>query len=202
MKGLLLVLVGLVSLAAAAQAQTGRHVSVGVGLSFHHYTDSDFSQKNPGVSLVYRLALKPGKDDGWKLEPSASVGWGKTDVHTDISGVSTHIGKLRTIPVLVGAGPAYRHGPTRVGIAVLGGPSFNSFTRDSGASPVAVKNSFAARAEAGVWYDVSSRLGLHTGVSYIYNRPTANPASGASAGAGKWKTDHLNFSVGFAIGIF
>jgi hypothetical protein len=202
MKGLLLVLMGLVTLASAAQAQSGRHVALGVGLGFHHFTDGDFSQKNPGVSIIYRLAWKPGTRDGWKLEPSATIGWGKTDVRTDIAGVSTHIGKLRTIPILVGAGPSYRHGKTKVGVAVLAGPSFNTFTHDSGASPVAVKNSFAARSEAGLWYDVSSRLGLHTSVAYVYNRPTADPASGATAGSGKWKTDHLNFSVGFAIGLF
>jgi hypothetical protein len=202
MKGLLLVLAGLMSLAPSAQAQTGRHVALGVGVGFHHFTDSDFSEKNPGFGLIYRLALKPGTHDGWKFEPSASVGWSKTDVRTDISGISTHIGKLRTIPILVGAGPAYRHGRTKVGVDVLAGPSFNSFTRDSGASPVSVKNSIAVRSQAGLWYDVSSRLGLHTGVSYVYNRPSADPASGASAGSGKWKTDHVKFTLGFAIGIF
>jgi len=202
MKGLLLFLVGLVTLASAAHAQTGRHVAVGVGLSYHKYVDGDFSQKNPGVSIVYRLAWKPGSHEGWRLEPKLYVDWFKTDVRTDIAGVGTHIGKLRSIPLLVGAGPAYRHGRTKVGVAVVAGPSFNKFTKDSSASPVAVKNSFAVRPDASLWYDVSSRLGLHVGVSYLYNRPTADPASGSTAGSGKWKTDHLNYSAGFAIGLF
>jgi opacity protein-like surface antigen len=202
MKGLMLALLGMAMFASAAQAQTGRHVALGVGLGYHKYVDSDFSQKNPGVSLVYRLAWKPGVREGWTLEPKATFDYFKTDVKADVGTVDTHIGKLRSIPVLVGAGPAYRHGRTKVGVAILAGPSFNHFTGDKGTNPVTVKNSVVVRPETSLWYDVSSRLGLHAGVGYVYNRPTAKITSGASTTSEKWKTDHVNFSAGFAIGIF
>jgi len=200
MKGLMLTLMGVALIASAAQAQTGRHLALGVGLSEHKYVDSDFSQKNPGISLVYRLAWKPGMKEGWIVEPKATFDWFKTDVKADVGNVDTHIGKLRSIPVLVGAGPAYRHGRTKVGVAILAGPSFNQFTGDKGANPVTVKNSVVVRPETSLWYDVSSRLGLHAGVGYVYNRPKAT--SGASTTSEKWKTDHVNFSAGFAIGLF
>jgi hypothetical protein len=202
MKHWLLVLLALTTFAPLAQAQTGRHLGLGAGIGFHHYTDGDFSQKNPGFALVYRIAAKAQPHEGWGFEPKATVDWFKTDVRADVAGVSTHLGKLRSIPVLVGVGPSYRHGRTKVGAAVLAGASFNSFTEDKGVSAISAKNSFAVRPEMGVWYDVSSRLGLHTGVNYLYNRPSADHASGGTSPSAKWKTDHLNFSAGFAIGIF
>jgi hypothetical protein len=201
MKGLMLALVGVALLTSVAQAQTGRRIALGVGLGLHKYVDSDFTQKNPGISLVYRLALKPGVKEGWALEPKATFDWFKTDVRADVGTVDTHIGKLRSIPVLVGAGPSYRHGRTKVGVAIVAGPSFNHFTADSSTRSTAVKNSLFVRPEASVWYDVSSRLGLHAGLSYVYNRPTAETTAGGSTTSAKWKTDHINFSLGFAIGI-
>jgi outer membrane protein W len=138
---------------------------------------------------------------GWTIEPKVSFDWFKTDVQTDVGTADVHIGKLRSIPVLAGAGPSYRCGRTKVGVAVLAGPSFNHFTADLSATSITVKNSLFLRPEAGIWYDVSSRLGLHAGLGYVYNRPTAKTTSGASTTSEKWKTDHINFSVGFAIGI-
>ena len=203
MRGLIVALVGMamIALAAQAQAQTGRRLSLGAGLGFHEYVDSDFSQKNPGLSLVYRLAWKPVVKQGWTLEPKVSFDWFKTDVQTDVGTADVHIGKLRSIPVMAGAGPSYRSGRTKVGAAILVGPSFNHFTADKNAPSITVKNSLFLRPEAGIWYDVSSRLGLHAGVGYVYNRPKAETTSGATTTSEKWKTDHVNFSLGFAIGI-
>jgi len=201
MKRLMLALMGVAMIASAAQAQTGRRLALGAGLGFHKYVDSDFSQKNPGISIVYRLALHPGVKRGWTLEPKGTVDWFKTDVKTDVGPVDIHLGKLRSIPVLVGAGPSYRHGRTKIGVAILAGPSFNQFTGDKGSNPITVKNSVMVRPETSLWYDVSSRLGLHAGVSYVYNRPSAETTSGGSTTSAKWKTDHVNFSVGFAVGI-
>jgi len=198
---MLLALMAVAMIASTAQAQTGRHLSLGAGLGFHKYVDDNFSQKNPGISVVYRISLKPGVTKGWTLEPKGTIDWFKTDVKTAIGTVDTHIGKLRSIPVLVGAGPSYRLGRTKVGFAVLVGPSFNRFTTDKGANPVTVKNSVMVRPETSLWYDVSSRLGLHAGVSYIYNRPTADTTIGASKTSAKWNADHVNFSAGFAIGV-
>jgi len=202
MRGLIVALVGIAMIAPAAQAQTGRRLALGAGLGFHKYVGGDFSQKNPGLSLVYRIAWKPGMKQGWTLEPKVSFDWFKTDVRADVGSVDTHIGKLRSIPVMAGAGPSYRSGRTKVGAAILAGPSFNHFTADNSAtSTITVKNSLYLHPEASLWYDVSSRLGLHAGVGYVYNRPTAKTTSGASTTSEKWKTDHVNFSVGFAIGI-
>jgi hypothetical protein len=202
MKALILALVGVATIASGAQAQTGRHLSLGVGVGFHKYVKDDFNQKNPGISVLYRLSPSPGSKQGWTLEPKVDLDWFKTDVRTNVGAVQTHIGKLQSIPVEVGAGPSYRHGRIKVGVGILAGPSFNHYTRDSGTNPIKVKNSVFVRPETSVWYDVSSRLGLHAGVSYIYNRPTAETTIGSTITSAKWKTDHVNFSAGFAIGIF
>jgi opacity protein-like surface antigen len=202
MKGLILALVGLATIASVADAQTGRHVALGVGLGFHKYVDGDFKQKSPSLSIIYRLAFKTGVKDGWTLEPKGTIDWFKTDVRADVGTADVHIGKLRSIPVLVGAGPSYRHGRVKVGVAIVAGPSFNHFTADNTTTSIKVKNSVVVRPDTGIWYDVSSRLGLHANVGYVYNRPTADTSTGGSTTSEKWKTDHVNFSVGFAIGVF
>jgi len=203
MKGLMLALLGVsvVASASTAQAQTGRHVALGVGIAFHKYVDKDFSKKSPGFSLLYRLHWKPGMKQGWTLEPKAKIDWYKTDVQTSVGTVDTHIGKLRSIPALVGAGPYYRHGRTKVGVGILAGPSFNHFTADNSSTSITVKNSLVVRPEASFWYDVSSRLGLHAGLSYVYDHATAETTSGGTTTSATWKTDRINFGVGFAIGI-
>jgi hypothetical protein len=202
MKVLMLALMGVAIITSAAQAQTGKHVALGVGLGFHEYVDNGFSQKSPALSLIYRLALNPRMSEGWIFEPKGTLNWFKTDVQADVGGVDTHIGKLRSIPVLVGGGPSYRHGRTKIGVAILAGRAFNQFTVDNSVSSMTVKNSLVVSPEASLWYDIGSRLGLYGGLSYVYNRPTAETTSGGSTTSAKWNTDHLNFSVGFAFGIF
>ena len=200
MKGLVLALLGVAMITSAVQAQTGRRVSLGLGLGFHEYVDNDFSQKSPGLSVVTRLALRPGVTQGWAFDLRGKIDWFKTDVRTGVGNVDTHIGTLRSFPVLVGAGPSYRHGRTKVGVAILAGPSFNHFTADNSATSITAKTSVFVLPEASLWYDVSSRLGLHAGSGFVYHRPTAETTSAGSTTSAKWKTDHLNFSVGFAVG--
>jgi opacity protein-like surface antigen len=201
MKGLILAALGVAMLASSAQAQTDRRLAIGVGLGFHKYIHDDFSQKSPGVGLVYRIG-KPGARQGWSLEPKGTVDWFSTNALDHAGGVETRLGKIRSIPVLVGAGPSYRNGRTKVGIAVMAGPSFNHFTVDKSVSSITVKSSVMVRPEASLWYDVSSRLGVHVGLGYVYSRPSAETTSGGTTTKATWKTDHVNLSVGLAVGIF
>ncbi len=207
---------GLVALlfATVAQAQTGRHVSLGVGVGFHKYVDDRFSRKDPGVSLLYRIAWNTKTKDGWTWQPNATLDRASTDFGSDVGGSDIRIGKLRSIPVMAGVGRYYRHGRLKAGLSVEAGPSFNHFSIDGSArrayqdrlgidlESVTAKNSLAVRPGTSIWYDLSSRLGLHGSVGYFYNRPTTTTTAGGTASSEKWKTDYVSFSAGFAVGVF
>jgi hypothetical protein len=209
----LLVLSMVVMLAPAARAQTGKHLALGAGLNLHHYADGDFGSKNPGVDFVYRIVRNPGKGDGWNWETKTSVSWSKTDTRTDIGGSSTQLGRLQTIPIMVGVQRAYHQGPMKVGTWVVAGPSFNRFDTDGAArsayaslgselNSVDVNNSIAVRPGLSAWYDLGSWIGLHGSASYTFNRPTAKTTVDGVTTSSTLNTDHASFDLGLAIGIF
>ena len=208
------VLVAMLFSTVAAQGQTGRHVSLGIGVGVHKYVDDSFSRKNPGVSLLYRLAWSIKTKDGWTWEPRAGLDMASTNFGSSVGGSDIHIGKLRAIPIMAGIGRSYRHGRVKAGISIEAGPSFNHFAIDGSArrayqdrlgidlESVTAKNSLAVRPGTSIWYDLSSRLGLHGSVGYFYNRPTTTTTAGGTASSEKWKTDYVSFSAGFAVGVF
>jgi hypothetical protein len=204
-----------VTLAPAASAQTGKHVAVGAGLTYHKYFDDGFSQKNPGVSFIYRITLKPdSQTDGWKWEPKGGFGWFLADTQQNVAGLATHMGKVRARPFMAGVERSYRQGPMKIGFSAVVGPSFNHFNVDDAArvaystrlgrelSSITVKNSVAVRPEASLWYDLGPWLALHGSVSYMINRPTAETTVGGTTASTRWKTDHANFQIGLVVGLF
>jgi hypothetical protein len=209
-------LILVLTLASSASAQTGKHLSLGAGLALHQYLEDDeFSSKNPSLAILYRFSLHPEKQtDGWKyFDPSVSVGWSKADVDQEVGGAERRLGKLRSIPVLVGGGPSYRRGPMKVGASLVGGVAFNKFTIDDATrttlaglgqnlTEVETKNAFAMRIGVSTWYDLSSRLGLHGSVAYLYSRPKTDVTLDGVTTTDEWKTDKLKVTGGFAVGIF
>lgn len=215
MRSVILGLFLVVMLAPAASAQTGKHVAIGAGITAWKYIDDDFHEKNPGVSFIYRFTLKPGSQmDGWSWEPRGGFGWFRADTDMDVGGLGTHIGKVRSRPFMVGVERAYRRGPTKIGFSAVAGPAFNHLDVDDAArvayrgrlgrelSSITVKNSVAVRPEASLWYDLGPWLALHGSVNYMINRPTAETTAGGATTSTRWKTDHANFQVGLALGLF
>ena len=206
--GLLLV----VMLAPAASAQTGKHVAIGAGITAHKY-DSDFSAKNPSISFVYRITLKPGGQQGWSWQPKGGFGWFRVGTDMEVGGIDTRIGKLRARPIMGGVERSYRAGPLKVGVSGVVGPSFNHFDVDAAArtayhnlgrdlTSIKVKTSIAVRPELSGWYDLNRWLALHVAISYMIDRPTIDTTAGGVTTSTTWKTDHLNAQIGFAVGIF
>jgi hypothetical protein len=195
----------------AAHAQTGKHVAVGASVSAHEYTNDRFSQ-GVGLSLLYRLSADGTEPDGFSWGPSATIGFSRADVESDAGGVT--VGKLQSIPALVGFGPHYRHGRWWAGVSVTAGASFNSFTVDDAArsayeerfgadlQSVDSKTSFAVQPGASLWYDVSSRLGLYGGLSYFYSRPKATLTVDGVERSETWNMDYVGISVGAVVGAF
>jgi hypothetical protein len=211
---LLVSLVLVAILAPSAWAQSGRRLSLGAAINFREFVDDRFDAKNPGFSVLYRLSMSPGEHrDGWKLEPSGSVGWSKTDAHSEIGGTNTDFGRMKSTTVMVGGGPSYRRGPTKVGISMVLGPSFNSFDVDEDArtaynnqkqtlNAVEVEDVIAVKTGASLWHDLSSRLGLHGSVGYLYHRPNVKTNVDGTVTNERWRTDKVTMQAGFAVGIF
>ena len=213
MRNAFLGVVVMMLMASAALAQTGKHIAIGGAIGFTSYTDKDFSSKNPGFALAYRLNLKPDREDGWKWAAKGSVGYSKRKTTTVIGGTRTALGKLQTIPVEVGLQRSLRQGPWQVGIGIVAGPSFNHFDVDQAARDaylsrlgttldgIKVKTSLEVKPEISAWYDVNKWIGVQGAVYYLFNRPKAETTSGGVTTSSTWKTDHASASLGVVVGI-
>jgi hypothetical protein len=201
-------------MAPAAMAQTGKHLAIGGGIGVTRYADKDFSAKNPGFSIMYRLNLKSEAPDGWYWGPKGDAGWSKRETSTDIGGARTPLGKLQTILIMGGIQRSLRQRPWQLGIAIVGGAAIHDFEVDhrardayvsrlgSDLANIKVKNTIAVRPEAQVNYDLSKWLGVQGQLSYLYDRPKAETTSGGVTTSTTWKTDHLAASIGLVVGIF
>ena len=213
MRALVCVVAALMLAPAAALAQTGKHVALGASIGVHEYTEERFGQ-GVSLSLLYRLAWNGTESNGWSWGPSATVGFSRANVQSDAGSDEAAMGKLQTIPALVGFGPHYRHGRVWAGASVTAGVSFNRFSVDQAAQAdyenrfgvplesVSAKNSFAVQPGVTVWYDVGSRLGLYSGVSYFYSRPKAEVRAGGVTTTETWNMDNVGLSMGAVVGVF
>ena len=214
MRSGMLGLVLMVLMASAASAQTGKHVALGVGLGVTNYLDKDFSSKNPGISLAYRIRLRPDTKDGWTWAPKGSLGWSKRKTSADIGGIPTQLGKLQIIPIMGGVQRSLRKGPWQVALGVVGGVSINHFEVDGAArdayqsrlglvlGDIKVKNSIEVRPDVNACYDLSKWFAVQGSLSYVFNRPKAETTLGGVTTSSTWKTDHASASIGLVVGIF
>jgi len=198
----------------SANAQTGRRLGLGAGPSWAWYQDDNFTKKNPGVGFIYRFSWSPHVTNGWHLEPSASATWEHVDFTPNLAGAETKVGTLRSIPLMVGGGPAYRHDRTKVGFAVEAGPSLHKFAMASDGpaayeertgvplESIDTESSLAVRGGVAVWQDLSDRFGLRVGTSYFYNRPNTTTTAGGVTTTEKWKLDYTSVSAGLIVGFF
>jgi hypothetical protein len=209
-KGMLVLLLAL-STAAAAEAQTGKHFSLGAGINFHDYSDSRFNSDNPGFQPMYRFSRS--RENGWGWDMKGSLSFSRLQVPADVSGAEVRLGKLKTIPVLFGVARTYRQGPMKVGAYVMGGPSFNDFEIDDEAvsayratgsdlEAVHAKTSFAFKPGVSASYDLSSWLALKGSLSYTIHRPTVSTLVDGVSTSETWNLDHSTAALGLVLGMF
>ena len=202
-------------LATTAHAQPGKHFALGAGVGFKEYSDGAFRSRSGMIIPEYHFGLTPHADrDGLSFGLKGGIGYSNPERDDAIGGFETTTGKLRMVPVMVGAGPSYRNGPLRVGMGVVAGPSFNKFSVDDAAraayrerlgetlNSINVRNSIAARPDLSVWYNLSEKVGLHTSVSYTFNRPTVETTVDGVQSSSRWNIDHWSYQAGLAFGIF
>lgn len=215
MKKTFTALVLAMSMATAAHAQPGEHVSLGAGIGFNTYRDPAFSSKSPTVVPEYNFGLIPhGNRQGLSLAMMGGVGYLSVDRSGSIGDLETKNGNLRMFTAMVGAGPSYRAGPLSIGVGVVAGPSFNSFSVDNGAraayrdrlgatlNSIKVENSLAAQPNVNAWYNLTPRLGLHSAVGYTINRPIVRTTVDGVTSSTRWTTDGWSYDAGLALGIF
>jgi len=198
-----------------AQAQTGKHVSLGAAVGWRDMSDSRFRTTNPSLAFLYRFSRDPNaRKQGWVWRLGGTVGYTHSNLNTDVGGADTQMGRLQTIAVLGGIERAYRHDQFKVGLSALAGPTFNSFAVDNAAreayearlgvplEDVEVKNSFAVRTGVGMWYDVNRWVGIHAGVYRWFGQTKATTTAGGASTEDTWRNDKFTASTGIAIGIF
>lgn len=201
-----LAVIGLLA-AAPASAQTAASVGVGGGVAYYAPID-DFASDSLGFALVYRL----GKPQGFR--PTFGFNWYSTEFDTTIAGERVEFGRLHIRPVMAGYGYWFARDRITVAATFIGGIAFNSFDTadavrlaydrrlDELLLHVSASNGLAGRAEVGVWYDLTSRLGLLTSVGYVAVRPSITIATESVQVSRRLRADAVKFQVGLVYGLF
>jgi len=215
MKKTFMTLVFATMVATAAQAQPGDHLALGAGVGFQNYVNSGFSGKSVSIVPEYHFGLTPHSDrQGWSIGLKGGIGYSQPDRSDMIGGFETRTGRLRMVPVMVGAGPSYRSGPLRIGVGVVAGPSINKFSVDDAAraayrdrlgatlNSIDVKNSIAVRPDVSLWYNLTSRVGLHGSLSYTSNHPNVDTTVDGVRTRTRWNADRWSYQTGLALGVF
>lgn len=202
-------------IATTAHAQPDSRVALGAGIGFHNYRDSAFPSHNPSIVPEYNFGFASnGHRQGLSFGLKGGVTYSQPDRNDFIGGVETKTGDLQMVSAMVGAGPTYRTGPFSIGMAIVAGPSFNNFSVDDGArvayrdregatlNSIKVKNSIAVRPNLGLWYNLTSRLALHSSVNYTINRPMVTTTINDETRSTRWMLDRWSYQAGLALGVF
>ena len=204
------VLALLVPLAWTSQvaAQTDNHLAIGASVTTGVAASSGTTD-TVGIGLVLRL----GHGDG---------GWGwhygfnryKTEVRQPVGGVTTELGRLHLFPFMAGYGYTWPIGKASITAALLGGYAFASFQLDPtaddeyrarlGARTVSASasNSFVAKPELKVWYDVNDRIGVTVTTGYMVARPAVTITSSLGEDERAVRADMFMVRVGIVYSIF
>jgi hypothetical protein len=202
--------VGLIALGAAshASAQSEGRFALGGDVVTKMAGDRDVrGHVSPG--LLWRFGHgKPGWGFHWGLN------WFATELDRSIGGGSTEFGKLNVRPFMAGYGYTYKVGRASVTAAALAGYAIGSIEM----TPVATdayqdrlgarlvsadaSNTFTAKPEIGVWYDINQKIGLNMNAGYIVARPNVTVRSSLGEDRRGIRADQFILRVGMVYSIF
>ena len=160
----------------SAFAQSEGKFALGADYSIHLPSDRKAIDGHRGVGLLWRYGH--GKT-GWGLH--WALNWFSADV--DQPEIGTELGVLKVRPVMIGYGYTRVMGRTKLTGSLVGGYAIAKMSlRDEAAAAyrdrLAVTgveldagNTFTARPQFSVWYDISKKIGFNASVSYIVARP-------------------------------
>jgi hypothetical protein len=205
--GLLVALMA-VGAAARASAQTEGQLAVGVEFNIQMAGDRDVrGGLNPGL-----LCRFGDQEPGWGVQ--FGLGWFSTELDRSIAGNRTAFGTLNVRPFMGGYGYTYKGGRVSVTAAALAGYAFGSVEMTPGATDayrdrmgaralsVESSNTFTAKPEVDVWYDVSRKVGFNINAGYIIARPHITMHSSLGEDRRDIRADQFILQAGLVYSIF
>ena len=189
----------LISIPAAALAQTEGRVGVGASVTFNHTTDDALDS---AVSFGPLVRLNPRR--GWG--PAGALNWYRADLQNPDGG-DADFATLRIRPLMAGVSYTIGSGDVLTSFSIVAGPSFNCAEFDDdftpGVSIIDAENSFAVRPGVGVTWTIAPRAAIVGFAGYMINRPDVfyQDAAGRQF-QDRWKADSIVLSIGAVYSIF
>lgn len=193
---------------AVASAQSDGRFSVGIQWGTRSPMNPD-ARGSREIGFTWRLG---DGDTGWGWD--GAFNWFGTDLVQWFDGTPVEFGELRVHPFMIGYGYHYKMGRVSTGAKMFGGYALSSFAifpggdtayrSRFGAQSVSghAGNTFVAKPEASIWYDVSRRVGFNVNVGYLLARPELTIASTAGAETRRVRADMVMFKLGVVYALF
>jgi hypothetical protein len=197
---LLLPLVLLVCGPLAAYGQTDAIVAVGGGVAAYRAVD-DMAEDSIGFALIYRI----GRPQGFR--PTFGFNWYSTAFTGEVDGERVDLGDMRIRPVMGGYGYWWNRGRATLAATLIGGVSFNTFDTSDEARiayhrsdrlllRIDASHGLAARAELGLWVDLSDKIGLMGSVGYVAARPAVEFITETTRESARLRADAVKLQIG------
>jgi hypothetical protein len=192
-----------------ALAQSDGKFALGGEFTMRLPNDSTALHSSKGPALLWRFGHgRPGWGWHWGLS------WFSTDLNGAVGGHDTELGELRVRPIMAGYG--YTHVIRRATVTadVLAGyawtkmsltPAATDAYRDRlGAQSVTAdaSNTFAAKPEVGVWFDLNKKVGINVSAGYVIARPHVTVRSSLGEDERRVRADMFILHVGAVYSIF
>lgn len=194
--------------ATRAQAQTVNRLAVGVDFSLRDIAHPGATGKL-GPGFDWRIGHS-SQGWGWKY----GLNWFSTTLDRQIGAGEVPLGKLSVRPIMAGYGYTRVIRNMSVSASLLGGYAFSQFSLEPGATDAyrerlgatAVRaeatNTFVVKPEISGWIDMSRRIGIHTGISYLVARPEVVVTSSLGQERQRLRADAFRVKIGVVYSIF
>jgi hypothetical protein len=183
------------------------HIGIGAGVTFYD-PSNDEGQTSRGIVVAYRWH---SFHSGWG--PTFGLDWHRTEFNQTLGDLNAPLGSLRMRALLAGFGHTSHVGRFSAGVNVSGGYAFNSFSVASEAVPkfasggvslvgAGVDNSWVARPDVAVWYDVFKHIGVGVSAAYLVARPSETITTASGTQEQHLNADSLELSAGVTVGLW
>jgi hypothetical protein len=191
----------LVCSAAPAAAQTDGPLAGGGGIAAYRTVD-DMAHDSIGFALTYRI----GRPQGFR--PTFGFNWYSTAFDGVVGGERVDLGDLRIRPIMAGYGYWLTRGRFTAAATLVGGVAFNTFDTSDAVRiaynrrldqlllRIDASHGVAGRAEFGVWFDLSDKLGLLGSVGYMAARPKVEIITDTGRDSTRLRADAVKLQVG------